>query len=429
MMKGKPLSEISQVIGQRISSEFLVGGFAIDSRKVKEGDLFFAISGQKVDGHDYLKSVSEKKAVGAVVHKGYQGDDFGLSLIFVESVEKALWYLAKKSLEGVSERVIAITGSCGKTTTKDFLATILQGHFRVGKTLGSENSKLTLPLTVLNREKDLDFLILEMGMGEKGDIARLVEIAPPFIAAITCVGLAHAAAFPLGLSEIALAKAEIFSHPKTSRGFIDFEAAKFISDFKYPFPVETFSLNNPNADISSLPLTPPFLESHILHNLLLCFAIARSLGMDEEKIKEQIRFLKLPNMRCETMEKKGFTIVCDAYNANPLSMKAALVNMARFSCKGRKIAAIGSMKELGSFCESSHREMGALAAETLDFLLCFGEETKPMKEAFLQIKQGAYYFLDKNEMSRFLQSFMQPKDILLIKGSRSMEMETILDDL
>ena len=427
-MIGMSLSAIGSFLQSACDVDLTVSGYQIDSRLVKKGDLFFAIKGAKSDGHDFLSDVIQRGAVGAVVNKSYKGPDFGLKLLAVENVDESLRLLAKHSLSLTHQTVIAITGSCGKTTTKDFLATILSAQYRVGKTRGSENSKLSLPLTILNREKNIDILILEMGMGEPKDITALVNIAPPDIAVLTNVSLAHAAFFPGGLKQIAIEKAEIFSHQKTKIGFCCQNAFNYLDPTQYPCLIKTFSLNHSNADFSKFPFPTPFTEAHILHNLFAAFVVAKHLQVKEELFEKQMQFLKLPNMRYERIEKKGLCFINDAYNANPGSMKAALQAFAENKSKGKKIAVLGSMKELGDFCHSSHKQLGRIASDFVDVLLTFGEETKPTIEEFKKYKDTGFYFLDKKELLKKLQDLTEPGDEILLKGSRAMTLETILEE-
>ena len=193
-----------------------MSGYQIDSRKIEPGNLFFALKGERSDGHKHLRDAVSKGAVGAVVSKGYQGPDFGLILIPVEDVVSSLQELARYFMRECRSKVIGITGSVGKTTTKEFLATLLSGKYKIAKTYLNYNTKLTYPITLLNREGDEDVLVVELGMTEPGDIGRLVNIAAPNIAIVTKIAFVHAANFQGELSEIAKYKTEIFSDPKTS---------------------------------------------------------------------------------------------------------------------------------------------------------------------------------------------------------------------
>ncbi len=388
-----------------------VSGYQMDSRLVRSGDLFFAIVGEKSDGHDFLEKVASKGASGAVVSKNYLGPSYGLKLLRVDNVGESLREMARISLKKAPVPVIAVTGSVGKTTTKDFIATLLEAKYRVGKTVGSQNSKLTLPLTILNRASDIEVLILEMGMSEMGDLKRLISIAPPTIAVLTKVALVHAVSFPGGLAEIAKAKAEIFSHPETKIA-ISNQAKEHI-----PFSSKDV------LHFSELP----FKEDHFLHNLAAAVCVAKKMGLSEAQILSQIPKLTLPKMRFERIEKRGVLFINDAYNAGPESMKAALKSVQKIKAKGKKIAVLGSMKDLGDFCEQSHEQVGLYAGEVVDHLLAFGVEAEMLFKAFLESKKPAEFFLEKDLLKKRLKEIINEGDVVLVKGSRSLQMEQVIE--
>ncbi len=226
-MSHKSLKFLAGLLGLECSSEEVPRSFAFDSRKVEKGALFFALKGERCDGHQFLKEVAESGAIGAAVSMQYSGESFGLELIRTDDVLEALHLLAKKTFELRKGKVVAITGSVGKTTMKEFLATLLEGKFSVFKTRLSENSRITLPIQLLSLEEDHEIYVLEMAMTEPGQIERLAWIAPPDIAMVTAVAPAHVAFFNEGMEGIAKAKAEIFSHPKTEVGLLGPTAARF----------------------------------------------------------------------------------------------------------------------------------------------------------------------------------------------------------
>jgi UDP-N-acetylmuramoyl-tripeptide--D-alanyl-D-alanine ligase len=335
----------------------------------------------------------------------------------VEDVGGYLRSLAKQSLLAKPRKVIGITGSVGKTTVKDFTATLLAAKFQVAKTVASHNSKLTLPLTILNAPLS-DVLVLEMGMSEPGDLDRLIDIAPPDIAVITKVGLAHAASFPGGIEEIAHHKRTIFSHPRTKIHLSDFPLHAPYT-FSITDPEATFFLDNHRILENSCPSPSfqlPFKLPHFLHNFLAAASIARLAGLSWEEIFSKLHALQLPPMRFETFSRHGVQFINDAYNANPESMRAALQSLSLYS--GRKIALLGSMKELGSFSSASHLEIIQYAASIADLILTLGPEMEGLPHAI--------HFRDHASLASHLRYLLMPGDTVLIKGSRSMEMEKIL---
>jgi UDP-N-acetylmuramoyl-tripeptide--D-alanyl-D-alanine ligase len=216
-------------LGLALPTKKVIKGVEVDSRKVEAGQLFFALKGKKVDGHDHIAEAAAKGASAAIVSQEYRGESFGLSLIAVPDVLLTLQNLAKEAFLEKKWRVVAVTGSVGKTTTKEFLATLLEAKFRVIKTPGSANSQIGLPMSILNMEKEGELFVMEAGMSAPKELEKLVQIAPPEIALITRIGLAHAAYFVDGLEGIARAKAEIFSHPDTKVGFVNVQCKAFDS--------------------------------------------------------------------------------------------------------------------------------------------------------------------------------------------------------
>src|ERR1700722_5387741 len=189
-MKERPLAWFAETLETPCASNKIIREAEIDSRKVQEGQLFFALKGKKFDGHLFLKDVAGRGAAAAVVSSDYKGESYGLPLLKVECPTAALQKLAKREREERKIRVIAVTGSVGKTTTKEFLADLLKVKFRTAKTPGNSNSQVGIPLSILNSHGDEELFVMEMGMSEPNEIERLVEIAPPYLALITRVGLA-----------------------------------------------------------------------------------------------------------------------------------------------------------------------------------------------------------------------------------------------
>jgi UDP-N-acetylmuramoyl-tripeptide--D-alanyl-D-alanine ligase len=441
-MKGFTVQEIATRLGLEGEYPGLVAGYRIDSRQVEPGDLFFALKGEATDGHFFLPDVWERGAVAAVVRKGTKC--VGLTLLEVEDVSLALSDLARQSYLHKPTPILAITGSVGKTTTKEFAAVLLEGAMKVGKSPKSYNSQATFPMNLLNRSGEEEVLVLEFGMSEQGQLAKLIDLAPPRIALITKIALAHAMNFPGGLEEIAAEKAEIALHPSTKTCVLDHDL------LNYPRAIEkiraekvTFSIQDSTADyylsisdgkfrvdergVRAWECYLPFKESHVLHNLIAAIAAVRQLGMKWETIEERLAYLTLPKMRFEQFEVEGVWFVNDAYNANPASMRAALENLPEAKEGGKRIGVLGAMKELGEFSEEAHREIGHLAQKRLDWLLCLGEELAPLAEVFARAKKPTEEFSNHEAIAARLKELMRPGDVVLIKGSRSMKLELVLE--
>ena len=442
-MRNLPLVQIAKDLGVSSDENTQVYDYQVDSRFVSRGSLFFALKGEKTDGHHFLEEVEERGAIGAVVDKSYQGPDFGLRLFRVENVLASLQDLAKRDLEESRARVVGITGSVGKTTTKDFVAEMLKQKYKVGKTPGNYNTKLTLPLSILNREGGEEVFVLEMGMSEPGDISRLLQIAQPEVAVVIKVALAHAAYFPGGLEEIAKGKAEIFSSSKLRKAVFFQALTEYPCFANAPGERVVFSLDDRGADYFLSPLEGryvldergvrayqfdlPFNEPHLLHNFLAAASTARQMKLEWDEINARIPFLKLPSMRFERFEKDGVAFINDAYNANPESMRAAFVSLPAAKEGGKRIGVLGTMSPLGTFSDTAHREIGRLAREYFDLLLVFGFEALPLFESFQEVKKPAEFFTDLKGVAERLQALMSPGDVVLVKGSRSMKMEKLFE--
>ncbi len=434
------LNELAQSVGVEVASDELIHGYRIDSRLVEIGDLFFALKGERVDGHEYLCDARAKGAVAAVVDKKYEGSNFGLELVRVDDVKHALQEMARFSLSSRPVFVVGITGSVGKTTTKEFVATLLEGKYTVAKTPGSYNSQATLPLAVLNRGEE-KILVLEMGISLPGEMERLVEIAPPDAAVLTKVALAHAANFKGGLEEIRQEKMKIFSHPKTKvkivpddlclqqvgKGAVYFSQEDRAADY-FLSTADGWGYVDEKA-VRAFQFDLPFKEPHMLSNVLAAIALCRQISMQWEEIHHQIPKLQKPAMRFEENEQAGVRWINDAYNASPESMKAALSSLPEPKEGGKKIAVLASMKELGAFSEASHQEIGLFAQKFVDHLLTLGEEAELLSKTFSEAQKPAEHFCDIKEVAKRLSELMRPGDVVLLKGSRSMRLEELLEKI
>ena len=443
-MRNVSLKQIAAHLGVACESDLQVSGYQIDSRFAEPGGLFFALPGARVDGHSFLADVKQRGGVAAVVSKGYAGPDYGLSLLRVDQVVDSLQGLARAFLAAGQPKIIGVTGSMGKTTTKEFIATLLEKKFKVWKTFSSYNTKLTFPLTLLNRSGDEEVLVLEMATSEPGDIRRLLEIAAPDIAVLTQIGLAHVALFPEGKEEIAKEKGSIFSHPKTKtavfyHGFYQFpEIVAQIAAEKISFSQEDRSADyflSPadgkylldERGVRVYQFDPPYKQNHVLHNFLAAVSVARQMKMEWDEINAEVPRLTLPKMRFEQFEKEGIVFVNDAYNANPDSMKAALSNLPEPKNGGKRIAVLGTMVELGTFSPESHLEIGRFAQRYADHLLTYGEEAAGIAEGFLEAKKPSEHFSDHRSLVQALKGLLSPGDVVLVKGSRKMQLEKVFE--
>jgi UDP-N-acetylmuramoyl-tripeptide--D-alanyl-D-alanine ligase len=444
-MKPIPFNALAKLLGLRHSAQSLVKGVAIDSRKVNQGDLFFALPGNRVDGHSFLQEVAKKGGVGAIVRDDYQGESFGLPLLRVADVLTTLQNLAQRSLARRQSKVIAITGSLGKTTTKEFAVGLLRTHYRVFASPLSYNSQATVPLSILMADGTEDYLILEMGMTHEGNIKNLISIAPPNISIITTLAIQHTCNFSDGLVGISREKAVIFTHPKTELGLLHYDIPHYQEVFAAgKCAKKSFSVGTQEADYFletiptgvrihsrgeqhpyEIPLDLP-VKVHY-QNFLAAVALARNLEIPWPSIREAALFLKLPAMRFEKVEKQGIIFINDAYNANPDSMKVALESLPRPSSGGKVIAVLGEMDALGIYTEAGHSLVAEVALQYVDYLLCLGTRCETMCKIWKREKKPVELFESRAELQEVLIKLAKPGDVVLLKGARAHALDQLLN--
>ncbi len=440
------LQKIAHILGVDVKENLNITGFSVDTRLTKAGNLFFALKGAKVDGHSFLEEAKKMGAIAAVVSNHYSEHVEGLQLLKVDNVLAALQNLAKWVIDQSQAKIVAITGSIGKTTTKDFIATILSEKFRVASFIGNQNSQIGLPLALLNNDlTEKDILVLEMGMDQPGQITQLTQIAPPDIAVITTTALVHVKNFG-SLESIGMAKGEIFSHQKTKLGIlnkdiVNFNTLKGIGTC----PKISFSVTSPNTDfflhetpngfeikdssgfVSFDPLPVP--GRHNLHNFLAAVSVARTLGLTWNEVKSGAAKLRLPEKRMQILNLRGATFVNDSYNACEASMKAALVSLPEPKLGGKKIACLGEMVDLGDFSEKCHIEVGKSALENIDLMLCLGRGCIPIVECWNNVNKPAFLFNDRLELVEKLREVLKEGDSVLLKGSNFKQMWKVIEEL
>lgn len=441
------LNEICKYISSQPTAPVPIHGAAVDSRLLKQGDLFFALPGAKVDGHSFLGEAAAKGVPAAVVSKNYNGSDFGMVLVRVDDPLLSMQEMTRQILTARRSKIIAVTGSVGKTTTKEFISGLLKHKYHIASTPGNSNSQIGMPLAILNHtDGSEEILILEMGMTEPGHIARLVNIAPPDIALITMVSLSHAANFE-NIQAIGRTKGEILSHPKTAIGIINRqienydEIAEIGTCRKLSFAVECSSADFTLIDNKEKGLLVKDAEgishletlkipgAHNLHNFLAAAAAARCLEMSWEEINAASKQLKLPERRLEFIDRNGVLFVNDSYNASELSMKAALDTLPEPKPGGKKIAALGEMVELGNFSAQCHENVGRYALERVDEMLCLGEPCKHIQKVWKEAGRSAEVFSNRKDLVIALQKILRCGDVVLLKGSRAKEMWKVLEEL
>lgn len=430
-------------------------GISIDSRKISEGELFFAIRGEKYDGHDFLEQALYK-CNGAVVDRKPVPLPAGKVIVYVNDTLRSLQDLANFLRMKLDIPVVAVTGSNGKTTTKEMIYRMLSGKFRTLKNEGNLNNHIGLPLSLTRLNPYDEAVVLEMGMNASGEIRRLCEIAGPTHGVITNVGSAHVGR--LGSYEaVRAAKLEVLERVSVAvvnnddgflmKGIEELEnfRAEIITfgisnasdvmakDVKVSQMGSAFLLETREAERAWVSLNVPGLFN--VYNALAASAVSVSLGVGIEEIKTALEAYSGIPMRFEIMEIKGITVINDSYNANPSSMEKSVKELVRLGAGGRTVAVLGDMRELDAFAEKEHRATGDMIRETgVDVFVAVGEMMGLAAEESRKVKGGktapeVFTFKDVNSAKEDIMDILKKGDTVLVKGSRSMSMEKIIEGI
>lgn len=422
-----------------------ITGFALDSRHVKPGDLFLAVKGENVDGHDFVPQALANGAVATLAEREVPGPH-----ILVPNLVQALAKMALHLRHGLHGPVVGVTGSVGKTTTKEMIAAALSPLGKVAKTEGNRNTELTAPLLWAELDGDEKAAVVEMGMRGFGQITHLAAFSKPTIGVITNVGASHIEL--VGTRQgIAEAKAELFEALPDDGLAVAWSGDDYLGVLRAqaPCPVKTFGFSmSSNCQVvdyraeswtsatATLELDEaraearlPAVGKHIALNAAAALLVADHCGVPLDQAADALSSAKLPGGRMEIIERGGVTIVLDAYNAAPASFKGALEALVEIPCQGNRLVVMGEMRELGALAEEAHREVGRMIAASKVVRACFfGDLTGFAAEecAFAGFPDTQIVMAkDIDEVRQFVSEAM-PGDTVLIKGSRAMELERAL---
>ena len=427
-----------------------------DTRKIEKKDIFIALKGERFNGNKYTANASDKGASICIVDEVYfkESEINGCtSVIQVKDGNQALLDLAEFYKSKLSVKVIGITGSAGKTTTKDLIASVLSAKFKVFKTEGNFNNQIGLPHMIFKLNNSYDVAVLEMGMNNRGEIHSMAKAARPDIAVITNVLRAHIG--NLGTREnILAAKLEITDFFSKDNILVINSDNDMLRNLKEDrFSIKRVGLED-NSDISAydMEIKEDFIKFNLCENnvkkkesfkvnvpgkynvlnSLLAVACGRLLNMTYEEIREGFKNLETTEMRMEICKGKKFNVINDSYNANPESMKAAIDVLKNFKSK-RRIAVLGTMGELGDKSCRMHEEVGKYAGEnSVDILIVLGEYIEDFKGGFhVTNKKGKCISFDTYEkaLEFLLKKYIAQGDTVLVKASRAMKFETIAEEL
>ena len=446
------LSQIAQFAGASLSSgdgTVLINRVSTDSRTIKPGELFVALRGENFDGHEFVEAGANAGATGALVDLNWRGsvpNDF--ALLRATDTLQAYQALAANYRRSLALKVLAITGSNGKTSTKDFAASVLARRFQVTRTEGNFNNHIGLPRTILEATSEDEVAVWEIGMNHPGEIAALSKIAAPDAAIITNIGVAHiefmGSREAIAAEKGALAEAIepqgtviLNADDPFSEGIAARTRAKVVFAGTTGGAVRAIEIRQ-SADGSEFTIVEgahrcraqlPVAGSHMVQNALLAVAAGRAFGLSIEECAAGLAAAPLTKARLQIKEIGGVQFLDDSYNANPDSMKAALRTLVELDAEGKRIAVLGEMRELGAESERGHREIGETAATLgVDQLITIGDAAELIAEgartAGLDKVSSAQ---STSEAAKLLSEMVEPGDLVLIKGSRAARTEEVIE--
>ncbi len=468
IMKNMNLTQIAaacngKIIGTYDSTQEIRGA-VVDSRKVEKDFLFIATVGERVDGHDYINTSFEHGAFAALCEK--LPEDAKGPCILVENSFIALKQIASYYRSQLDIKVVGITGSVGKTSTKEFISSVLEQKYQVLKTEGNFNNEIGLPLTILKIKEHHEIAVLEMGISDFGEMHRLSEIAKPDICVITNIGQCHLE--NLGSREgILKAKSEIFDFMNENGSICingDDDMLSTLKEVKGITPIR-FGLHQGNDAFANdlvthglfgsscnihinkklqeytkdhyndshefiLPAEVPLPGEHMILNALAATTVGILLHLTLDEIKDGISAVKPVGGRSNIIKKERITLIDDCYNANPVSMKAAIDLLAQADT--RKVAILGDMFELGEREKELHYEVGNYAAEKVDVLICVGALSFHMHQGAIDASKASpslnhiFYFETRDDMLSNIDHILKEQDTVLIKASHGMKFEDVV---
>ncbi len=443
------LAEVAKVTDGELfySSSAIIRNISLDSREIEEGTLFVAIKGERFDGHDYIGKAFEDGAAAIICERiPYKVKG---NVILVDNSLAAFGAIAKAHKALVKPLTVGITGSVGKTTTKQFISAVMESKFKTHKTDGNFNNEIGMPITMLRMPCDTEALVLEMGMSFKGEISRLSHIAEPDIAVITNIGTSHIENFGSreGIRDAKMEIAEGLSKKGTlvlngdEPLLAGVENAVYVAmnnedaDYRPINIVEgdgcfTFDIKTPDGVAKDFRIE--LLGIHNVYNATVAYAVGKLAGICDSRIRQGLLNFENAAMRQNIYENKGYTVIEDCYNASPESMAASLSVLCSKAKQGRKVAVLGDMLELGEQSDILHFGVGKKAAELgIDEILCFGPRAHKTAEGAISAGMGAEcvtVFADNNDpegFARIVAGKLTDGDTVLFKASRGMALERI----
>lgn len=426
------LSEFASILNQTIPDPSPISEFRVDSREIQNGDVFFALPGEKADGHRFVQDAFQKGALACVVCRQKKAHlPVGYKYLFVDDVRLALQQAARKKAQKKSAQIICTVGSVGKTSTKFFLEKFLSPFFKVYTPPRSFNSQLTYPLSILNADDTCDFWLLEMGINQKGEMELLVDIAPPDFVIFTELKDTHVGNYK-NFEELVVEKAKAFSHKQTKlmympshlpfrqllensgtceKRIIDIQLAK-----NALFAASCFE----QSDIAHLP-------THHIGNVILAMELVKHLGLSVDHAFAQLKHLKSSSGRFEKLQLHEATFINDSYNASAMleAIEAFLTIEGSYK---KRILFLGGVTEIGELTLQRHQEVLAKASQACDVLITLGKEFSQVLENSASLPFH-HHFEDFDLAFEYFLSILEPGDLILLKGARPYRLERVIEKL
>lgn len=427
----------------------VAAGYSIDSRTIAPGELFFAVRGERLDGHQFAPAALERGAVAAVVAKDKAAGLDPFRVLVVEDPLAALQTLGRAVRRIWNRPLIAVTGSAGKTTTKEAIATLLGTRLRVLKSVGNLNNHFGLPLQLLRLEPEHDVAVVELGMNHAGEIAALAAIAQPDMGVVTCVAPVHLGFFE-SVAHIARAKYELIQNLSQGATAVLNADDEYVAQFGRDFPgkVITFGITRP-ADLRAEAIESlgtegsrfdivsgnlhvaaklPLIGRHNVYNALAAVAVARERGLTLAEAAAALTLLAPVDKRGQILHLAGATVINDCYNSNPRALESMVDALAAMPAQGRRIVVAGEMLELGAAGEDLHRQCGTRMAKCrIDVVVGVRGAARQIVEAASAAGIRAEYLETPEQAGEWLARKVRPGDVVLLKASRGVRLEQALE--
>lgn len=441
-MKPWMLSELKEVLQCEVPIEAEITRVSTDTRDLPQGCLFVALRGARFDGHDFVPQAIAAGAVAAVTDQAIEG----CPCLVVKDTGKALLQIAAHYRQKFHPVLVGVTGSVGKTTTKEMIACVLESKFHTLKTQGNLNNEIGMPKTLFGLEDSHGAAVIEMGMSHFGEISRLSRTSRPTIGVITNIGFSHIE--NLKTQEgILQAKLEILDGMETDAPLVVNGDDPLLHPLRRTLrrPVMTYGMHDDRADVRAVdvvrkskttqftvltkdgeryPVTLPCIGNHNVMNALAAFCVGMLSEITPEMICRALEQYQTVGLRQNIYRRGAYTIIADCYNASPDSMKAALTVLQEIPCKGRRVAVLGDMLELGDMSRQLHTLVGDMVAECeVDALFCYGKASLYLAKRAAMQAISVYHTEDPRELCRVIRQYLRPGDVVLFKASRGMHLE------